>query len=73
MRPSLRGGPPGIAILAWDPVAGAPVPREAGPGDEAGRSPGIVAGLSAACGYCPAALPGGEPSGKVAWVIITTP
>lgn len=69
----LRGGPPGVAVLVWDPIAAAPVPRDAGLTDENGRGLGIVAELSAACGYYPAALPDGEPSGKVTWAIITTP
>jgi hypothetical protein len=69
----LRGGPPGIAILAWDPIAAAPVPRTATEDDENGRGLGIIAELSAACGYYPAALPDGQPSGKVTWSLITTP
>ena len=69
----LHAGPPGIALLAWDPIAAPPVPREAGPADEAGRGLAIIAELSAACGYYPAALPDGKPSGKVTWAIITTP
>jgi hypothetical protein len=65
----LRGGPPGIAVLVWDAVIAAPVPRTAGEGDESGRGLAIVADLSAACGYYHAA----EPAGKVAWAAITTP
>jgi hypothetical protein len=69
----LLGGPAGVAVLVWDPIAAAPAPRDAGPDDENGRGLGIVAELGAACGYYPAALPDGEPSGKVTWAIITTP
>jgi len=65
----LRGGPPGVAILVWDAVVAAPVPRTAGSGDENGRGLAIVADLSAACGYYHAA----EPAGKVTWATITTP
>ena len=69
----LRGGPAGVAVLAWDPITDAPVPRDAGADDENGRGLGIVADLSAACGYYHATLPGGEPSGKVTWAILTSP
>jgi hypothetical protein len=65
----LRGGPPGIAILVWDAVVAAPVPRTAGEDDESGRGLAIVADLSAACGFYHAA----EPAGKVTWAAITTP
>lgn len=69
----LRGGPPGVAVLAWDPLEAAPAPRTATEHDETGRGLGIVAQFSAACGYYPATLPGGQPSGKVTWSLITTP
>ena len=65
----LRGGPPGVAIFVWDPIVAAPVPRVAGDDDESGRGLGIVAGLSAACGFCHTAGLGG----KVTWSAITTP
>jgi hypothetical protein len=65
----LRGGPPGAAVLVWDAIAAAPAPRTAGEDDESGRGLGIVAALSAACGYYRAA----EPAGKVTWAIITAP
>jgi hypothetical protein len=65
----LRGGPPGVAIFVWDPVMAAPVPRTAGEQDESGRGLGIVAELSAACGFYHAA----DPAGKVTWAAITTP
>ena len=65
----LRGGPPGVAILVWDAIAAAPVPRVAGVDDESGRGLAIVAELSAACGFYPMA----EPGGKVTWATITTP
>jgi hypothetical protein len=69
VRMWLRGGPPGVAILVWDSIAAAPVPRAAATDDETGRGLSIVATLSAACGYYPAA----DPAGKVTWAIITTP
>jgi hypothetical protein len=69
----LHGGPPGVAVLVWDPVADAPVPRDAGADDENGRGLGIVAELSAACGYYPAAHAAGEPSGKITWALIASP
>jgi len=65
----LRGGPPGVAILVWDAVVAAPVPRTAGEEDESGRGLAIVADLSAGCGFYHAA----EPAGKVTWAAITTP
>jgi len=65
----LRGGPPGIAILVWDAIAAAPTPRTAGEDDETGRGLGIVAELSAACGFYHAT----DPRGKVTWAIITIP
>ena len=65
----LRGGPPGVAILVWDPIAAGPVPRVAGDDDESGRGLAIVAELSAACGFYHAA----DPGGKVTWAVITTP
>ncbi len=65
----LRGGLLGVAILVWDAVVAAPVPRTAGEDDESGRGLGIVADLSAACGFYHAA----EPGGKVTWAAITTP
>jgi hypothetical protein len=69
----LRGGPPGVAILVWDSIVAPPVPRTASDDDESGRGLAIVAELSAACGYYPAAGPAGEPAGKVTWAAITTP
>lgn len=69
----LRGGPPGVAVGVWDPLEAAPVPRTTTEHDEAGRGLVIVAEFSAACGYYPAALPDGTPSGKVTWSLITTP
>jgi hypothetical protein len=69
----LRGGPSGVAILVWDAVAAAPVPRTAGEDDESGRGLAIVAEFSAACGFYPAAMPNGDPAGKVTWATITTP
>jgi hypothetical protein len=71
----LRGGPPGVAILVWDALAAAPAPRTAREGDENGRGLAIVADLSAACGFYPAASPSGGngPAGKVTWAIVTTP
>jgi hypothetical protein len=69
VRMWLRGGPPGVAILVWDAIAAAPVPRTAGTDDESGRGLSIVADLSAACGFYQAA----EPGGKVTWAAITTP
>jgi hypothetical protein len=65
----LRGGPPGVAILVWDAIAAAPVPRAAGAGDESGRGLAIVAELSTACGFYHAS----DPGGKVTWAIITDP
>ena len=65
----LRGGRPGLAILVWDAIAAAPVPRTAGDDDESGRGLGIVADLSATCGFYHAAGPGG----KVAWATLTNP
>jgi len=65
----LRGGLLGVAILVWDAVVAAPVPRTAGEDDESGCGLGIVADLSAACGFYHAA----EPGGKVTWAAITTP
>jgi hypothetical protein len=65
----LRGGPPGVAILVWDPIVAAPVPRVAGVDDESGRGLAIVAELSAACGFYHAA----DPGGKVTWATITIP
>jgi serine/threonine-protein kinase RsbW len=65
----LRGGPPGVTLLVWDPILAAPVPRVAGENDESGRGLAIVAELSAACGFYHAA----DPGGKVTWAVITTP
>jgi hypothetical protein len=65
----LRGGPPGVAILVWDAIAAAPVPRAAGEDDESGRGLAIVAELSMACGFYHAS----DPGGKVTWAIITDP
>jgi hypothetical protein len=65
----LRGGPPGVAVLVWDAVVAAPVPRVAGEDDESGRGLAIVAELSAAWGFYRAA----DPAGKVTWAAITTP
>lgn len=65
----LRGGPPGVAIFVWDAVLAAPVPRLAGEDAESGRGLGIVAELSAACGFYHAA----DLGGKVTWAAITTP
>lgn len=65
----LRGGPPGVALLVWDPILAAPVPRVAGENDERGRGLAIVAELSTACGFYHAA----DPAGKVTWAAITTP
>ncbi len=75
VRMWLRGGPPGVAILVWDAIAAAPVPRTAADYEESGRGLSIVAELSAACGCYPAADPAGgdNPAGKVTWSIITTP
>jgi hypothetical protein len=71
----LRGGLPGVALLVWDAIAAPPVPRTAGADDESGRGLAIVATLSAACGYYPAASPdgGGSPAGKVTWSASTAP
>ncbi len=63
----LRGGPMGVVVLVWDPIAAAPVPRVAGAEEENGRGLAIVAELSAACGFYHAA----ELGGKVTWAIIT--
>jgi hypothetical protein len=65
----LRAGRPGVAVLVWDAIAAPPLPRAAGADDESGRGLAIVADLSAACGYYPAA----DPPGKVTWAIITAP
>lgn len=65
----VRGGPPGVAIFVWDAVLAAPVPRTAGEDAESGRGLGIVAELSAACGFYHAA----DLGGKVTWAAITTP
>ncbi len=65
----LRGGPPGVALLVWDPILAAPVPRVASENDERGRGLAIVAELSAAFGFYYAA----DPAGKITWAAITTP
>jgi hypothetical protein len=69
VRMWLRGGPPGVAVLVWDAIAAPPAPREAGQDDESGRGLGIVAALSAACGFYHCA----GPAGKVTWSVITIP
>jgi hypothetical protein len=69
VRMWLRGGPPGVALLIWDAIAAPPAPRSATEDDETGRGLAIVAELSAACGFYPAA----DPPGKVTWSLITTP
>jgi hypothetical protein len=65
----LRGGRPGVAVLAWDATVTAPVPRDAGDEDESGRGLAIVAALSAQWGYYYPA----QSRGKVAWAVIDTP
>jgi hypothetical protein len=59
----LRGGPSGVAIFVWDAVIATPVPRVAREDAESGRGLGIVAELSAACGFYYAA----ELGGRVIW------
>jgi anti-sigma regulatory factor (Ser/Thr protein kinase) len=65
----LRGGPSVLAIAAWDAAIAAPVPRDAGDGDESGRGVAIIDALSAQWGfYYPAQF-----GGKVTWAVINTP
>jgi hypothetical protein len=65
----LHGGPSILAVLTWDAIATAPVPRDAGADDENGRGLAIVSRLSAGAGfYYPAQL-----GGKVTWAVIDTP
>jgi hypothetical protein len=69
VRVWLRGGPGLLAILAWDAVLTAPVPREATEDDESGRGLAIVTALSADRGfYYPERY-----GGKVTWAIVDTP
>jgi hypothetical protein len=46
VRVWLLGGETSVAILVWDGVRRAPVPRTAGPGDERGRGLSIIDALS---------------------------
>jgi hypothetical protein len=46
VRVWLLGGDASVAVLVWDGVRQAPVPRVAGPGDESGRGLSIVEALS---------------------------
>lgn len=46
VRVWLLGGDASVAVLVWDGVRQAPVPRAAGPGDESGRGLSIVEALS---------------------------
>jgi hypothetical protein len=46
VRVWLLGGDASVAVLVWDGVRRAPVPRAAGPGDESGRGLSIVEALS---------------------------
>lgn len=69
VRMWLRGGPATLAILIWDFIPAAPVPRAAGDDEESGRGLGIVATLSAECGfYYPERI-----GGKVTWALIKSP
>lgn len=69
VRVSLRGGPSAVALLIWDAITAAPVPRDAGDDDESGRGLGIVESLSKEWGYYFPA----EFGGKVTWSIIDAP
>lgn len=66
----LRGGAGVLAILAWDAILTAPVPREAAAEDESGRGLAIVAALSADCGFY---HPRQRCGGKVTWALIERP
>jgi hypothetical protein len=64
----VRGGLAVVALLVWDAIVAAPVPRAAGNDDETGRGLAIVAELSARWGFYHPAHAGG----KVTWAVIDT-
>ncbi len=64
----LHGGPSLVALLAWDPIVTAPVPREAADDEESGRGLFLVGQYSTGWGfYCTEEL-----GGKVTWAMIGT-
>lgn len=57
VRVWLLGSDASVAVLVWDGVRHAPVPRAAGPGDESGRGLSIIDALSSQWDYYFPSLP----------------
>jgi anti-sigma regulatory factor (Ser/Thr protein kinase) len=65
----LHGGPSLVALLAWDAIATAPMPREAAEDDESGRGLFLIGELSGDWGFCyPEDI-----GGKITWAVIKIP
>jgi hypothetical protein len=71
VRMWMLGSPAAAALtLIWDAAAPPPAPRPAGPDDEHGRGPAIVAALARQWGSY---RPRQPPYGKITWALMTPP